>query len=64
MMLRRVVAAAALSGASLLFPWHTETAAEDAALTRARALLRRVPLIDGHNDYPWEVREKAKGDIL
>jgi membrane dipeptidase len=64
MMLRRVVAAAALSGASLLFPWHTETAAEDAALTRARALLRRVPLIDGHNDYPWEVREKAKGDIF
>lgn len=63
MMLRRVVAATALSGAAFLFPWHAETA-EDAALARVRALLRRVPLIDGHNDYPWEVREKAKGDIL
>jgi membrane dipeptidase len=24
---------------------------------RARALLREVPLIDGHNDYPWALRE-------
>lgn len=32
-------------------------------LDRAKALQRRTPLIDGHNDYPWEVREKAKGDL-
>ena len=25
-------------------------------LTRARALHRQVPLIDGHNDYPWALR--------
>jgi membrane dipeptidase len=25
--------------------------------TRARALHREVPLIDGHNDYPWALRE-------
>lgn len=31
-------------------------------LDRARRLLREVPIIDGHNDYPWQVREKAKGD--
>ena len=31
-------------------------AQEDAALTHARALLRTVPLIDGHNDLPWEIR--------
>jgi membrane dipeptidase len=24
---------------------------------RARALLREVPLIDGHNDYPWALRQ-------
>jgi membrane dipeptidase len=47
-----------------VFPWGAAGGAEDPALARARAVLRRVPLIDGHNDYPWEVREKAKGDIL
>ena len=35
----------------------------DAALDRARRLLREVPVIDGHNDYPWEVRQKAKLDL-
>ena len=31
----------------------------DAALARARALLRSTPLIDGHNDLPWEIRRAA-----
>jgi membrane dipeptidase len=31
----------------------------DAALIeRARRLLREVPLIDGHNDLPWQLRER------
>ena len=30
-----------------------------ALLERARALHKRSPLIDGHNDYPWALREKA-----
>jgi len=30
---------------------------------RARRILRDVPVFDGHNDYPWQVRELAKGDI-
>jgi membrane dipeptidase len=34
----------------------------DALLDRARALHRAVPLIDGHNDYPWEVRALADKD--
>jgi membrane dipeptidase len=29
----------------------------DPALRRAKALLTRVPLVDGHNDLPWEIRE-------
>jgi membrane dipeptidase len=29
---------------------------------RARDLLRRFPLIDGHNDLPWALRERAAGD--
>ena len=32
-------------------------------LERARAIHRQVPLIDGHNDFPWEVREKSAGDV-
>jgi membrane dipeptidase len=37
--------------------------AEDAALTRARALLDKVPLIDGHNDLPWTLREAFGSDL-
>jgi membrane dipeptidase len=30
---------------------------------KARDLLRRFPLIDGHNDLPWTLRERAGGDV-
>ena len=33
-------------------------------LARARALHREVPLIDGHNDYPWALREHSAGRDL
>jgi membrane dipeptidase len=33
--------------------------ASDALLERAKALHRQVPLIDGHNDFPWTLREKS-----
>jgi membrane dipeptidase len=29
----------------------------------ARELLKTSPLVDGHNDYPWVVREKANLDL-
>jgi len=32
-------------------------------LERARAIHKQVPLIDGHNDFPWEVREKSAGGV-
>jgi membrane dipeptidase len=40
-------------------------AEEDAALRRARALLARSPIVDGHNDVPWKIREdpQAPGDV-
>jgi membrane dipeptidase len=38
-------------------------AAEDANLARARRILRSVPLIDGHNDVPWAIRDKAGSDL-
>jgi len=30
---------------------------------RAREVLRGTPLVDGHNDLPWELRQLADGDI-
>ena len=43
------------------------TAAQDeisaAALQHARELLSSTPLIDGHNDLPWVIREETDGDV-
>ncbi|HVR44713.1 MAG TPA: dipeptidase [Thermoanaerobaculia bacterium] len=36
---------------------------DPALLARARAVLRRVPLIDGHNDLPWQFRERVGNRI-
>jgi len=33
---------------------------EDPALTRARRILQVSPVIDGHNDLPWAIREQEK----
>jgi membrane dipeptidase len=33
---------------------------EDAALERARAILRTTPVLDTHNDLPWVIREKGR----
>ena len=33
------------------------------SLDDARALLRRGPLIDGHNDLPWALREAGSRDL-
>ena len=51
--------------AFLLMPitLSTEQAPDGALLDRARALHKQVPLIDGHNDYPWAVRENVKRDL-
>src|SRR5262245_40947073 len=38
-------------------------AKDTALLERVRALQKQVPLIDGHNDYPWALREKAGRDL-
>ncbi|MEV7183216.1 dipeptidase [Kitasatospora sp. NPDC093102] len=32
-------------------------------LDRARALLRTAPVVDGHNDLPWAMREQAGYDL-
>jgi membrane dipeptidase len=40
-----------------LLPALPSLTAQTDLLERARALHRDVPLIDGHNDYPWALRE-------
>jgi len=35
----------------------------DPMVDRARRLLRDVPVFDGHNDYPWALRENAGSDL-
>jgi membrane dipeptidase len=49
-------------------PLHAQTgspAAEDQYLARAKRILRQTPLIDGHNDLPWRIREDsvARGNV-
>jgi membrane dipeptidase len=58
---RRLPCALVLLGG--LFP-SPLLAQEDAALRHAREVLRRVPLVDTHNDTPWLIREHAGSDLL
>lgn len=36
---------------------------DDARLEQARALLKDVPLIDGHNDMPWQLRDRVGNQL-
>jgi membrane dipeptidase len=56
-----LVAGAALTVPSLMVA--ADQNRPDQLLERARRLLRDVPIIDGHNDYPWQVREAGGGEI-
>jgi membrane dipeptidase len=42
------------------------SATADNALAVARGVLKRAPLIDGHNDLAWVIRvdRAARGDVL
>lgn len=52
--------AAALSGVLCGTAGAAEEAHTDPALIeRARRILREVPLVDGHNDVPWELRQRV-----
>src|SRR5918995_170053 len=37
--------------------------ADRSLIDRAKALHKQVPFIDGHNDYPWAVRENVDRDV-
>ena len=50
--------AVCLLGMLLAVP-TVEAQPDDAALRRAKAILRASPIIDTHNDLPWVIREKG-----
>ena len=43
----------------------TSARADDPYLARAKRILKQTPLIDGHNDLPWRIREDsvARGNV-
>jgi membrane dipeptidase len=49
----------AFTVAALFLSAGAESDAEDEALARARRVLARHPVFDGHNDLPWAIREGA-----
>ncbi|MBA2466084.1 MAG: membrane dipeptidase [Sphingomonas sp.] len=52
-------------GLLLLLAWGTANAQTIDARTQARIdrILKATPLIDGHNDLPWEVRENHQSSV-
>jgi len=58
----RGVAAAIVCAALALAGLSGAAQTDDPFLARARALHLSVPMFDGHNDYPWEVRQRAGKD--
>jgi membrane dipeptidase len=61
--MRRFLAALTLVLALPLVTATRTQEADSAFLARARELQKQVPLIDGHNDYPWVLRENAGRDL-
>src|SRR5689334_13190408 len=45
-------------------PTTRPAADADPRLARALAIQKQVPLIDGHNDLPWQLRQKAGSDLF
>jgi membrane dipeptidase len=44
-------------------PKDAWTPPDPALVARARKLLDQVPLVDGHNDVPWELRDRVKNHL-
>jgi len=44
----------------IAMPSLASAQSNDRALERAKKLLRSTPLIDGHNDLPWEIRQQKE----
>ena len=56
----RPLLALCLFAVAALAPAHADPKSDHARVMR---LLKETPLIDGHNDLPWEIRERFNGDL-
>ncbi len=54
---------AVMATAEALAAEPARRAADPTLVERARKLLDEVPLIDGHNDLPWEYRQRVKNHL-
>jgi membrane dipeptidase len=66
--MRRMICLLAAVGLAMAFAGALQAAgssgsADPALVARARKLLDEVPLIDGHNDLPWELRQRVKNHL-
>jgi len=62
MIRKLMMAAAAVTALTAATPVLAQTS--DAAVdARVRQILRRTPLIDGHNDLPWAIRQGYGNDV-
>lgn len=62
MIRKLMMAAAAVTALTAATPVLAQTS--DAAVdARVRQILRRTPLIDGHNDLPWAIRQSYGNDV-
>jgi membrane dipeptidase len=54
-----------LLGIALVLGWQSACADPDADpyLEQARAILKKAPLVDGHNDLPMLIRDEFGGDV-
>jgi len=59
---RQAVAAAAVLGILMAAAGVAGAASDDFA-ARVDRVLASTPLIDGHNDLPWELRDRSKGHL-
>jgi membrane dipeptidase len=64
-MLSRIASLLLVAGATSLHAQAASPSGSDPYLERARRVLRQTPLIDGHNDLPWRIREDsiARGNV-
>ncbi|MGH6952343.1 MAG: membrane dipeptidase, partial [Vitreimonas sp.] len=62
-MLRYTAMALALALAAAPTLAAAQPAPTQAELARIDRILRRTPLIDGHNDLPWEIRSNFANDL-
>ncbi|KAM6942576.1 dipeptidase 1 [Xenentodon cancila] len=59
-MLTRVISASCLA---LFISFCAIALAEDPNITRALRLMSETPLIDGHNDLPWQLRKQFNNEL-